>query len=285
MTDLSISPFIKALPGGRSTEDFTTAHASGSTSQASCIMEAVDAGARLLLIDEDRSATNFMIRDAKMKRLIKKEPITPFTDRVRELAAAGVSSVLVIGGSGEYLGAADRVYLMDEFRIADATEEGRRIYAASDSAPDPAPPVDPSSPPDGTLPHGWRQHRRLSAEGFSSYPAGGYTERLEVSDMGFILIGGERVDVRGIFNLATDAQRNAAAFILRTVMLRHKPEASFVDLPEELAAVYRQITEEGLHAVWSAFFTTMTVPMELPRPSDVLAVLNRMRNLRYGTQS
>lgn len=97
----NISPFIKWLPGG-DTSDFSTDHASGSTSQAANIMEAVDCGAKVLLIDEDRSATNFMIRDRMMKALIEKEPITPFTDRVNELHKVhGVSTILVIGGSGE----------------------------------------------------------------------------------------------------------------------------------------------------------------------------------------
>lgn len=78
----------------------------------------------LLLIDEDKSATNFMIRDALMRRLVKKEPITPFTERVRELyEQCGVSTILVIGGSGEYLSVADRGYLMEDYRIFDVTEE------------------------------------------------------------------------------------------------------------------------------------------------------------------
>ena len=127
---VNISPFIKWLPSG-DTENFSTDHASGSTSQAANIMEAVDAGAKLLLIDEDRSATNFMIRDAMMKELIAKEPITPFTDRVNELwLRLGVSCILVIGGSGEYLCVADRVYMMEDFLVHDVTERARGICAS-----------------------------------------------------------------------------------------------------------------------------------------------------------
>jgi len=93
---------------------FSTDYASGSTSQAANIMEAINFGCKLLLIDEDRSATNFMIQDIKMRSLIKHEPVTPFTERVRELyEAAHVSSVLVIGGSGEFLSVADQIILMD----------------------------------------------------------------------------------------------------------------------------------------------------------------------------
>ena len=91
-------------------------------------MEAVECNAKLLLIDEDRSATNFMIRDRMMKALIEKEPITPFTDRVNELYKAhGVSTILVIGGSGEYLSVADKVYMMEDYLIRDVTEKAKNI--------------------------------------------------------------------------------------------------------------------------------------------------------------
>lgn len=264
---LNIGPFLKSLPGGHSPADFTTAHASGSTSQASGIMEAVTAGSRLLLIDEDRSATNFMIRDAKMKALIQKEPITPFTDRVRELAERGVSTILVIGGSGEYLGPADRVYLLDEYRISDATARAKEIWCSSGGECETPPSCD------------WEVRRTLTAEGFSSYPENGSTERLEANDMGFLLIGSETVDLRGIFSLMTDAQRNAAAFILRTVMVSHRPGP--LDFASELDAVYERIRREGLHAVYTTFFTTMRLPMELPRPIDIEAVVFRMRRIGW----
>ena len=98
---VNLSPFIKWMPGG-DPADFSTDHASGSTSQAANVMEAVGWGVKLLLIDEDKSATNFMIQDPVMRILVEKEPVTPFVDRVRELQERkGVSTILVIGGSSE----------------------------------------------------------------------------------------------------------------------------------------------------------------------------------------
>ena len=267
VSHLNIGPFLKSLPGGNSPADFTTEHASGSTSQASGIMEAVSSGSRLLLIDEDRSATNFMIRDAKMKALIKKEPITPFTDRVRELASRGVSTVLVIGGSGEYLGPADRVYLMDDYRISDVTVQAKEIWRASGG--------ETERPPSCC----WEVRRTLTGERFSSYPEGGTTERLEANDMGFLLIGSEQVDLRGIFSLMTEGQRTAAAFILRTVTVSRRPGP--LDFAAELDAVMERIRREGLHAVYTSFFTTMRLPMEMPRRIDVEAVVARMRRVRW----
>jgi predicted ABC-class ATPase len=127
---VDISPFIANLPFGQNTREFSTDDASGSTSQAANIMESLEAGARVLLIDEDTSATNFMIRDQRMQELVSKdkEPITPFIDKVRQLYLDhGVSTVLAIGGSGEYFDVADRVVCMVDYKPHDLTQEARLI--------------------------------------------------------------------------------------------------------------------------------------------------------------
>ncbi|TVP45153.1 MAG: ATPase [Gemmatimonadales bacterium] len=131
---VDISPFIGKLPGvgeGESdTRSFSTANASGSTSQAAAIVEALESGARVLLVDEDTAATNFMIRDRRMQKLVprEREPITPFVDRVRELhREMGVSSVLVLGGSGDYLDEADTVLTLDAFHCHEVTGRAREV--------------------------------------------------------------------------------------------------------------------------------------------------------------
>jgi len=127
---VDISPFISNLPFGRNTESFCSDDASGSTSQAANIMEALEAGARALLIDEDTSATNFMIRDHRMQELIVKdlEPITPFIDRVRQLYKNyGVSTILVIGGSGDYFDVADHIISMKEYTPEDVTSAAKDV--------------------------------------------------------------------------------------------------------------------------------------------------------------
>jgi predicted ABC-class ATPase len=137
-TDLSA--LINHLPLGRwsstdrrsSSTEFTTENASGSTSQAANLVEAVAAGAKVLLMDEDTCATNLMIRDARMQRLIAaaQEPITPLIDQVRPLFDQyGVSTILVMGGCGDYLAIADRVIAMQEFRPEDVTDQARAIVA------------------------------------------------------------------------------------------------------------------------------------------------------------
>ena len=127
---VDISPFINRLPQQRSTTNFTTTNASGSTSQAANIIEALEAGAQTLLIDEDTSATNFTIRDRRMQALIakEKEPITPFIDKVRQLYTDhGVSTILVMGGSGDYFEVADLVIALENYIPQDVTKKAKAI--------------------------------------------------------------------------------------------------------------------------------------------------------------
>lgn len=281
---LNLSPFIKWLPDG-STYMFSTAHASGSTSEAANIMEAIGSGAKLLLIDEDRSATNFMIRDAVMKELVEKEPITPFTDRVRELSANNISTILVIGGSSEYLSVADKIYMMDDFIIHDVTARAKNLVSIA------------SAPPTDAL---WSANRILYSDNFTSYPEGSGTEKLEVSDTGFIIIGDERIDIRALHNIETSAQINALAFMLRflergaskkdelevlTLSMRGLKQKSIshkIDVSLCISELYAQIKRDGLNIVDSGFFTSMNRFLDLPREIELKAIVNRMRRLTWS---
>lgn len=116
VSGVDISPFISNLPGGKDTTRFSTDDASGSTSMAANIQEALEAGCKTLLIDEDSSATNLLVRDQRMQSLIKKEPITPLISKARALFKQhGVSTVIVIGGLGDWLSISDGVIAMDSY--------------------------------------------------------------------------------------------------------------------------------------------------------------------------
>lgn len=122
---VDISMFINHLPNGTDTKCFFTEDASGSTSQAANVIESIEAGSKVLLIDEDTSATNFMTRDELMQRVVhkEKEPITPYVDRIKELYDNwGISTILVAGSSGAYFEKADKIIQMDEYRTLDITE-------------------------------------------------------------------------------------------------------------------------------------------------------------------
>ncbi|OQY41146.1 MAG: hypothetical protein B6227_06075 [Fusobacteriia bacterium 4572_74] len=126
---LDISNFINNLPHKKDTHNFTTANASGSTSQAANIMEALELGATTLLIDEDTTATNFMVRDRKIQELIphKKEPITPFIERIESMKDKDISVIIVVGGLGDYFSMADRIIMLDEYNLLDVTEKAKII--------------------------------------------------------------------------------------------------------------------------------------------------------------
>ncbi|MFA6033729.1 MAG: ABC-ATPase domain-containing protein [Myxococcota bacterium] len=133
ITNTDISAFINNLPLRQDTTSFSTQNASGSTSQAAFIAESLEAGARVLLMDEDTCAANLMIRDHRMQQLVARnqEPITAFVDRVRQIhQELGVSTVLVMGGSGDYLDVADCVIQMVDFEPQDATNRARDVANA-----------------------------------------------------------------------------------------------------------------------------------------------------------
>lgn len=127
-----ISPFIDHLPMGIPSNSFSSENASGSTSQAASIIEAIEAGSKVLIMDEDTCATNFLIRDHKMQQLVAQadEPITTYIDRAKQLFEQnGISTILVLGGIGDYFDIADVIIQMKEFQAYDVTEKGKEIAA------------------------------------------------------------------------------------------------------------------------------------------------------------
>lgn len=284
---VNLSPFIKWIPGG-DPGDFSTDHASGSTSQAANIIEAINWGVRLLLIDEDKSATNFMIQDSIMKTLIEKEPITPFVERVQELAQAmEVSTILVIGGSSEYLQAADRIYRMKDYRIEQVTKAAKDLQArwglqTQENRKEPLEAADFSN------------RGRMDANCLSVRPENSSTEVLKVSDLGFLILGQNQVDIRMLHNIVSVPQLTAIAFLLRKLFHQVNPlerfqkfsaetpgseklDAKWICLRDEVERLLTEIEAEGLETSYSPFFAECGRWMDLPRKYEILAVLSRLR--------
>lgn len=212
---VNISPFINHLPQGRSTTQFSTPNASGSTSQAASIMEALEAGARVLLVDEDTSATNFMIRDRRMQALVakEKEPITPFIDKIRQLYRDfGVSTILVMGGSGDYFDVADTVIAMTEFEPAEVTQQARAIAAefatgrtaeGGDRFGEITPRIPTVGRLEGTRRRGrWGNHQEDNS-------AEERAPRLKVRDVDELVFGNESVDLSAVEQLVEAGQVRA----------------------------------------------------------------------------
>ena len=199
VTGVDISPFISHLPQGRSTKHFSTENASGSTSQASNVMEALEAGATVLLIDEDTSATNFMIRDRRMQALIAKakEPITPLIDKIQQLYQdCGVSTVLVMGGSGDYFDVAHTIIAMTDYRPQAVTAQAKAIAAQYATA----------RIPEGGTQFGTLTPRVPVALSLSSQ---GATAKLKVRAINELILGTEIVDLAAIEQLVEAGQVRA----------------------------------------------------------------------------
>ncbi len=271
VTAVDISPFIRDLPGGRRTRGFRTDDASGSTSQAANIVEALEAGARVLLLDEDTSATNFMVRDARMQALVAREhePIVPFVDRVRELhRRLRVSTVLVMGGSGDYFDVADRVILMREYVPLDATEEARRIAAEHPTGRRPEA-DEPLAPPPGRV-----------VDPRSLDPSRGRREvKIDARGTEEIVFGTSAIDLRGVEQVVDPSQLRAIGLALHLLADRfldgRTPLSRALDLLEEL------LDREGLD-VLDPFHRPGRHPGRLARPRrhEVAAALSRLRGLR-----
>ncbi|MCL2407317.1 MAG: ABC-ATPase domain-containing protein [Defluviitaleaceae bacterium] len=273
VTNLDISPFIRNV-GNLQTRRFTTMHASGSTSQAANIIEALAFGCGAMLVDEDRTATNFMIRDARMKGIIKNDPIVPFTDRVRQIYRdTGVSTVLIIGGSSDYLDLADNVYIMDRYVIhnynAKVAATRQQDFSFFDAA-------------DKELIE-WQQSRVLRAKAIMTLKKDIETNRIrEVITVGEdeIVVGEYKADISKLDTIVSKLQLTAVAFILRKV-LTPKLEGK-LNLLDTVLELYDLIDAEGLDAVYSTAFG-IDFNMELPALHDVLFALSRMNGLTIET--
>ncbi|WP_291320462.1 ABC-ATPase domain-containing protein [Desulfonatronospira sp.] len=258
-TDLS--PFISNLPYGKSTRDFSTDLASGSTSQAASMQEALEMGAGVLLVDEDTSATNFMIRDQRMQKLVAAadEPITPFVDRIRELShGLGVSTLLVMGGSGDYFDHADTVIQMHEYQPRDVTGAAREIAATYTTGRVKEPESSLKAP----------LARVLDAARLDPCSKPG-KRRIKVDGLDVLLFGRDEVDLRALEQLADPSQVKTIGLILARLAENGK-------VIHDPAARIRRMLENDLPRLAFA----PEGDLARPRPLEAMAVLNRLRSAR-----
>ena len=260
VTGVDISAFISHLPGGIDTTNFSTENASGSTSQAASIIESLQLGARSLLIDEDTSATNLLIRDTRMRYLVAadKEPITPLVDRVSSLTGAGTSLIMVVGGSGAFLDAADRVLMMDNYRCLDVTERAKQVAADL-----PRPRTD--------APASWDSAPRVPlAKARVDRP------RTKATGTHALTVDRQVVDISDVEAVLDPGQAEAIAWCVRGVLEEMAGKQDLVDL---MAKLGRRLASEGLDAVCK--FGARSYPAFLARPRliDVGAAINRYRGL------
>ena len=263
---VDISGMIGELPGGGETTSFSTGNASGSTSQAANIAEALEIGTSLLLVDEDTSATNFMIRDERMRELVQKEPISPFIDLVRPLRdSLGISTAVVVGGVGDYLDVADNVILMEDYEPHDGTGRAREVCAAF-----------PARVPPGTGTVDRPRGRRVWASSIDLRR--GKRETARGKGLSTIELGRERVDLSYLEQLAEAGQTEAIARVIGEFAAR----GARCGVEEVVYGALDQVAENGLDSLGS--FRGHPGELSLPRPQEVAAAINRVRSLVASTR-
>ncbi|MDQ0159879.1 ABC-ATPase domain-containing protein [Alkalibacillus salilacus] len=268
VSNVSIAPFINNLPNGTDTQAFSTENASGSTSQATNVMEALEAGASTLLIDEDTSATNFMIRDERMQQLVapEQEPITPFVHKVKQLRdERNVSTVLVMGGSGDYFDVADDVIMMDHYQPINVTERARQIAG-----------VDPKAYGQAEVFGEW-SHRTVQTQSLAK-PIGP-KGKVQAKGKTTIMLGKQAVDLALVEQLVDDSQTRMIANMLKYMAVKYEN-----DTPKTVAtwldALEQAMDEEGLSFTQGKRQHEHPGDLARPRRFEIAAALNRIRDLR-----
>lgn len=279
--DVDISMFINDLPNKKDTRCFSTLDASGSTSQAAGIVESMEAGSHLFLLDEDTSATNFMVRDAFMQQVIQreKEPITPFLERAEDLyKKAEISTILIAGSSGAFFHIADTIIQMDNYVPKDITASVKKLCSQY--------PLPAVSVTDFQLPHSHRimsrpaessKHLRHNSRGNHSDSGAAKPERLKtrISGTDGFSLGRQEIDLRYTEQLI-DAEQTAALGLLLKYAVEHLADGRRT-LPEIVQFLWKNLSLHGL-----SFFTEnqkISCGYATPRIQEIYACLNRYRGL------
>ena len=279
--DVDISMFINDLPNKKDTRCFSTLDASGSTSQAAGIVESMEAGSHLFLLDEDTSATNFMVRDAFMQQVIQreKEPITPFLERAEDLyKKAEISTILVAGSSGAFFHIADTIIQMDNYVPKDITASVKKLCCQY--------PLPSVSVTDFQLPHSHRimsrpaessKRLRHNSRGNHSDSDATRPERLKtrISGTDSFSLGKQKIDLRYTEQLI-DTEQTAALGLLLKYAVEHLADGRRT-LPEIVQFLWKNLSSHGL-----SFFTEnqkISCGYAIPRIQEIYACLNRYRGL------
>lgn len=274
--DVDISMFINDLPNHKDTHRFSTEDASGSTSQAAGIVEGMESKSRLFLLDEDTSATNFMVRDAFMQKVVSpdKEPITPFLSRARDLyEKAGISTILVAGSSGAFFHIADTVIQMDSYVPLDITDKAKELCREY--------PVQQEAAHAYVMPESYRVMTidKNGATKRRDYRSGRVRndepERLKLKILGKegFALGRQNVELRYLEQIV-DTEQTAALGILLKYVVEHEVDGqkTVSDIAEDLM---QKIAEQGLG--FTCGREEISGGYAIPRAQEIYACLNRYR--------
>ena len=268
--DVDISLFINDLPNKKDTRCFSTEDASGSTSQAAGIVEGMEAGSRVFLLDEDTSATNFMVRDVFMQEVIarEKEPITPFLERAEDLyKKAGISTILVAGSSGAFFHIADTIIQMDSYHPVDISEKVRGLCGKY--------PLNPVKAPEFRFPESHRIMQKQTPAVRSHGRNAGRPEQLKIKVHGKdgFLIGKQDVDLRYVEQLIDPEQTAALGLLLKYTIEKLADGTRMID--DIVKYLADQLKHKGLSFLSEGSYIPCGYAM--PRIQEIYSCFNRYR--------
>lgn len=266
VTGEDISLFINNIPSGKDTRKFFTENASGSTSQAANIIEAIESGSKVLLLDEDTSATNFMMRDELMQKLVSKEqePITPFIEVVKPLYnEKNISTIMVVGSSGDFFDVADVVIQMDNYETKDVTREAKELMRG--------------------IVLSRMEEKKISVDiKFNRIIKKGTIEsghkgiKIKTFGKDEISINREEIDLRAVEQIVDGEQLNSIGSIMKwaeeNIMDRNLKFDEMVDLIIDTINKRGLISIEKMKGGWGS--------LAMPRKQEIMAAYNRYRKLK-----
>ena len=269
VTKTDISLFINNLPNGKDTKEFCTENASGSTSQAANIIEGIEASVKVLLIDEDTSATNFMMRDELMQKLVskEKEPITPFIEIVRPLyEQKDISTIIVVGSCGDFFDVADCVIQMDNYETKDVTIEAKELSNGNII----------KRIKDKNLKIDITFNRVVKA---GTIQAGEKGVKIKTIGIDTIIINKEDINLRSVEQIVDNEQLNAIGSIMKWA------ENNIVDkglsFENMVDNIIREVEKSGLLSI--EIVKGGSGSLAMPRKQEIMAAYNRYRNLKIYT--
>lgn len=267
---VDISPFLNNIPFYHDTTSFSTKNASGSTSQAASIIESIEAGASALLLDEDTCSANFMIRDARMQELVKKqhEPITSFIDCIKPMyQSVGVSTILVMGGSGDYFDVSDSVVQMKDFLPYDVTLEAKKVAVNN---------------PTGRIHEnskGFEDIKRRNLIGDELSPLNEYKKvRISSPDINTLVFGENNVDLSDVEQLVEKAQIKAVGIAISKLIKDMDGQRSMTELSQAIMEKMKDFGVDYLDERHTGELATF-------RSIELVATINRMRGLKVKTDN
>lgn len=261
----NISPFLKNV-SNIDTKSFSTSSASGSTSQAANLMEAIHYGCKLLLIDEDKSATNFLIKDNTMRKILTNDPVIPFSDRVQSFyKLSGISTIAVIGGNSDILHEADYIMFMEDYELVVHSDINEYFETKKKSALDDVMDL--------------QQKKRLLRKSFSIMVNESLNEKIEVIQDKYLLIGDECIDAGRLKGICDKNQITALGLLIHWLVTRDVSQ--YVDIQHMVEKTWLEIDQKGMDILFSTRFSNISRFFALPRKYELMAAIDRFRYSVY----